>query len=81
MKAFQSLVKDRDVSDDVYMIFTGDSLFAGEIGRCDLYGEVNKRKMQKQCTRVYSRRYLLLGDNVIVCPAHGSGSICGAEIT
>ncbi|MFZ0441011.1 MAG: MBL fold metallo-hydrolase, partial [Methanobacterium sp.] len=33
------LIRDRDVSDDVYMIFTGDSLFAGEIGRCDLYGE------------------------------------------
>ena len=26
------------------------------------------------------KKILLLGDNVIVCPAHGSGSICGAEI-
>ncbi len=48
MKAFQLLLRDKDVSDDVYMIFTGDSLFAGEIGRCDLYGEANKRKMAEK---------------------------------
>jgi hydroxyacylglutathione hydrolase len=74
------LVMDRDVSDDVYMIFTGDSLFAGEIGRCDLYGEVNKRKMAEAMYMSIFKKILLLGDNVIVCPAHGSGSICGAEI-
>ena len=74
------LVRDRDVSDDVYMIFTGDSLFAGEIGRCDLYGEVNKRKMAESMYISIFKKILLIGDNVIVCPAHGSGSICGAEI-
>jgi hydroxyacylglutathione hydrolase len=74
------LIRDRDVSDDVYMIFTGDSLFAGEIGRCDLYGEVNKRKMAESMYSSIFKKILLLGDNVIVCPAHGSGSICGAEI-
>ncbi len=74
------LIMDRDVSDDVYMIFTGDSLFAGEIGRCDLYGEVNKRKMAESMYSSIFKKILLLGDNVIVCPAHGSGSICGAEI-
>jgi len=74
------LVRDRDVSDDIYMIFTGDSLFAGEIGRCDLSGEVNKRKMAEAMYMSISKKILLLGDNVIVCPAHGSGSICGAEI-
>ncbi|HEX7467655.1 MAG TPA: MBL fold metallo-hydrolase [Methanobacterium sp.] len=74
------LIRDRDISDDVYMIFTGDSLFAGEIGRCDLYGEVNKRKMAESMYSSIFKKILLLGDNVIVCPAHGSGSICGAEI-
>jgi len=74
------LVMDRDVSDDIYMIFTGDSLFAGEIGRCDLYGEVNKRKMAEAMYMSIFKKILLLEDNVIVCPAHGSGSICGAEI-
>jgi len=74
------MVKDRDVSDDVYMIFTGDSLFAGEIGRCDLYGEENKARMAEAMYTSIFKKILPLGDNVIVCPAHGSGSICGAEI-
>ena len=74
------LIRDRDVSDDVYMIFTGDSLFAGEFWRCDLYGELNKRKMAESMYSSIFKKILLLGDNVIVCPAHGSGSICGAEI-
>jgi hydroxyacylglutathione hydrolase len=74
------MVKDRDVSDEVYMLFTGDTLFAGEIGRCDLYGEENKQRMAEAMYESIFTKILPLGDNVIVCPAHGSGSICGAEI-
>jgi len=74
------MVTDRDVSDDVYMIFTGDSLFAGEIGRCDLYGDENTARMAEAMYTSIFKKILPLGDNVIVCPAHGSGSICGAEI-
>lgn len=75
------LLQDRDVSDDTYMIFTGDSLFAGEIGRCDLYGEENKNRMVAAMYKSIFKKILPLGDNVIICPAHGSGSICGAEIS
>ena len=74
------MVIDKDVSEEVYMIFTGDSLFAGEIGRCDLYGEENKETMAEAMYTSIFKKILQLGDNVIVCPAHGSGSICGAEI-
>ncbi len=74
------LIRDRDVSDDIYMIFTGDSLLPGETGRCDLYGEVNTRKNVESMYSSIFKKILLLGDNIIVCPAHGSGSICGAEI-
>lgn len=74
------VLKDKDISDDVYMIFTGDSLFAGEIGRCDLYGVENTRKMAKEMYESIFEKILPLGDSVIVCPAHGSGSICGADI-
>ena len=80
MKVCQSYVIDRDVSDDAYMIFTGDSLFAGEIGRCDLYGKENKNRMAEAMYNSIFKKILPLGDNVIVCPAHGSGSVCGAEI-
>jgi len=74
------IVKDKNVSDDVYMIFTGDSLFTGEIGRCDLYGEPKKKRNAEKMYLSVFKKILSLGDNVIVCPAHGSGSICGAEI-
>ena len=74
------IVRDKDISDDVYMIFTGDSLFAGETGRCDLYDETKKRKNAEKMYLSLFKKILSLGDNVIVCPAHGSGSICGAEI-
>ena len=53
------LAMDWDVSDDVYMIFTGDSLFAGEIGRCDFYGEGNKRRMAEAMYMSILKRYFL----------------------
>lgn len=74
------ILKDREVSDDPYIIFTGDSLFAGEIGRCDLNGKENTRRMAKDMYGTIFEKILKLGDSVIVCPAHGSGSICGADI-
>jgi hydroxyacylglutathione hydrolase len=74
------MLKDRDVSDDVYMLFTGDSLFAGEIGRCDLYGAAETSRMAELMYESIFKKILTLGDDVIVFPAHGSGSICGAEI-
>lgn len=74
------MVKDVDVSDDPYMIFTGDALFAGEVGRTDLYGE---NKVEKNANKLYNsifQKILLLGDHVLVFPAHGSGSVCGKDI-
>ena len=73
-------VKDRDASDDVYMVFTGDALFAGEVGRCDIYGPEEVEKMAGSLYNSIHEKILPLGDGVIICPAHGSGSVCGAEI-
>lgn len=74
------LVKDKSVSDDAYMIFTGDALFAGEVGRIDLYGEEKKEKMAGMLYNSLFEKILPLGDNVLVFPAHGSGSVCGKDI-
>lgn len=73
-------LKDKEVSDDYYMVFTGDVLFAGEVGRIDLYGEEEKKRMSKNLYESISSKILPLGDGVIVCPAHGAGSVCGADI-
>ncbi|MGF7119458.1 MBL fold metallo-hydrolase [Methanobacterium oryzae] len=74
------LLKDKNVSDDVYMIFTGDALFAGEVGRTDLYGEDKKEKMAGMLYNSLFKKILPLGNHVLVFPAHGSGSVCGKDI-
>ncbi len=74
-------LKNREVSDDIYMVFTGDTLFAGEVGRTDLYGEDRAEEMSEKLYDSIFKKILLLGDNVILCPAHGAGSVCGADIS
>lgn len=73
-------VKDTAVSDDVYLVFTGDALFAGETGRIDLYGEDEKENNASELYHSIHDKILPLGDQVIMCPAHGAGSVCGADI-
>ncbi|MDI9619135.1 rhodanese-like domain-containing protein [Methanothermobacter sp.] len=73
-------VKDRSVSDDYLMVFVGDVLFAGETGRVDFFGP---EKIPETAGLLYDsihEKILPLGDHVVVCPAHGAGSVCGAEI-
>ena len=66
--------------DEAYLVFTGDSLFMGDLGRTDFYGEENLINMTElQYESVYGK-LLSLGDHVIVCPAHGSGSACGESM-
>jgi len=69
------------VSDDALVVFSGDTLFAGSVGRTDLYG---KTVQQAQAVRLYNSIYeklLPLGDHVLVYPAHGAGSVCGHSIS
>lgn len=73
-------VKDKDVSNDVYMAFTGDTIFAGETGRVDLYGELKRNENAAKLYNSVFCKILPLGDQVILCPAHGAGSVCGADI-
>lgn len=73
-------VVDKDMGEDVYMVFTGDALFAGDVGRTDLYGEKEARRLAEALYDSITEKLFSLGDGVIVCPAHGAGSVCGAEL-
>lgn len=73
-------VNDEDVSDEVYIIFTGDTVFAGETGRVDLYGEAEIKNNAVKLYNSIHNKILPLGDQAILCPAHGAGSVCGADI-
>jgi hydroxyacylglutathione hydrolase len=63
-----------------WMVFTGDALFAGDVGRTDLYGRNKLDEMTGLLYESLFRKILPLGDEVIVCPAHGAGSACGTAI-
>ena len=60
-----------------FMVFTGDCIFMGDLGRTDFYGEENLNKMTGLLYESVFHKLLPLGDHVIVCPAHGAGSACG----
>jgi hydroxyacylglutathione hydrolase len=63
-----------------WMVFTGDTLFAGEVGRTDFLGAENLDRMTGLLYDSVFDKILPLGDGVIVCPAHGAGSVCGSGI-
>lgn len=57
-------------------VFTGDALFVGDVGRTDFYPD---RKREVAGLLFDSLRKLCdLGDQAIIYPAHGAGSVCGS---
>ncbi|MDD4860313.1 MAG: rhodanese-like domain-containing protein [Dehalococcoidales bacterium] len=63
------------------MVFTGDCLFAGEVGRVDLLGTDQTQALAADLFDSIFNRLLPLGDGTIVLPAHGAGSVCGSAIS
>lgn len=63
-----------------YLVFTGDCLFMGDLGRTDFYGEENVEKMTGLLYDSVFSRLLPLGDHVLMFPAHGAGSACGDQM-
>lgn len=73
-------LKDKESSDSMHTVFTGDTLFSGDVGRTDLYGEAQRQRLARSMYNSLFNRILRLGDEIIVCPAHGAGSVCGGDI-
>ncbi len=67
-------------SREMWGVFTGDTLFAGEVGRPDLLGGGSEQKLAKQLFHSLHDKLFALGDEVEIYPAHGSGSPCGGSI-
>jgi len=60
-------------------VLTGDSLFVNSAGRPDLLG-AKTDKLAEQLFHTLRTFYLGLPDGVMIFPAHGAGSPCGADI-
>jgi hydroxyacylglutathione hydrolase len=71
------------ISDDKgpFLLFSGDTLFAGDVGRTDLAGAENIRNLSEQLYDTLHRRVIPIGKEIMVLPAHGAGSVCGHTIS
>jgi hydroxyacylglutathione hydrolase len=73
-------VADLSTGEATVMVFTGDALFVGGVGRADLYGPEEAPRLASNLYDSIFNKILSLGNGVILCPAHGAGSVCGANI-
>lgn len=75
------LLKDEQGKD--HSVFTGDTLFVGDVGRPDLAQKGEDLTMEDLAGMMYDslqNKIVPLADDVIVYPAHGPGSACGKNI-
>ncbi len=81
MESTTFLLKDKDLND--YALFTGDTLFLGDVGRPDLAqkaADMTKEELAGILFESLRTKIMPLADDVIVYPAHGAGSACGKNM-
>ncbi len=74
------VVRDKKVSGDPCLVFTGDAIFSGDVGRTDLLGPGRGKEAAGMLYDSIWNKILPLGDDVLIYPAHGAGSVCGGDI-
>ncbi|HMK04025.1 MAG TPA: MBL fold metallo-hydrolase, partial [Ferruginibacter sp.] len=71
----------RDENDKPHALFTGDTLFVGDVGRPDLSsGNMSSEELAGIMYDTIQNKILPLADDVLVYPAHGAGSSCGKNM-
>jgi hydroxyacylglutathione hydrolase len=70
----------RRETDEPWLVFTGDSLLVGDVGRPDLHANGDAEAMARL---LYAslQRLLELPDYVVVYPSHYGGSVCGRSLS
>lgn len=63
-----------------WLLFTGDFLFVGDVGRPDLLGEEAKKQLAQDLYRSVFEKLPVFPDFTEIFPAHGAGSLCGKAI-
>jgi hydroxyacylglutathione hydrolase len=81
MESTTYLLKDKNDKD--HAIFSGDTLFLGDVGRPDLAqkGDVTQDDLAGFLYDSLRTKIMPLADDVIVYPAHGAGSACGKNLS
>jgi len=74
-----------DENGDEKALFTGDTLFIGDVGRPDLaqhvISELTEEKLAAHLYESLQNKIMPLSDDLIVYPAHGAGSACGKNMS
>lgn len=76
------LLKDEKGKDTA--LFTGDTLFIGDVGRPDLAQKAASMTQEELASTLYHslrNKVMTLSDDVLVYPAHGAGSACGKNMS
>lgn len=69
-----------DCPERAWGVFTGDTLFIGETGRTDLPDRTKTGENAGLLFDAVHRKVAPLGDQALIYPAHGAGSVCGGNI-
>jgi glyoxylase-like metal-dependent hydrolase (beta-lactamase superfamily II)/rhodanese-related sulfurtransferase len=81
MESTTYLLKDKNGKD--HAIFSGDTLFLGDVGRPDLAQKAAHMTQEELAGMLFEslrNKIMPLADDVIVYPAHGAGSACGKNM-
>jgi hydroxyacylglutathione hydrolase len=76
------LLKDKNGKD--YALFSGDTLFLGDVGRPDLAQKAADMTQEQLAGMLFDslrNKVMTLADDVVVYPAHGAGSACGKNLS
>jgi hydroxyacylglutathione hydrolase len=75
------VVGDRVRAEAPWLVFTGDTLFVGDVGRPDLHGKGNTEALAARLYDSLFGKLLKLDDWVEIYPSHFAGSICGRAMS
>ena len=82
MESTTFLLKDENGKN--HAIFSGDTLFLGDVGRPDLAQKAANMTQEELAGLLYDSlrtKIMTLADDVVVYPAHGAGSACGKNLS
>lgn len=75
------VMKDRGNPERPAAVFTGDTLFIGDVGRPDLSPTHTPQQLAEILYHSIHDKLLTLPDNTEIWPAHGAGSLCGRSMS
>ena len=75
------LMQDRSRPERPAVVFTGDTLFVGDVGRPDLSPTHTPQQLAAALYNSLHEKLLTLPDDTEIYPAHGAGSLCGRNMS